>query len=307
MSLPYNDFATRLREILNVRVQKISINAGFTCPNRDGTVGTGGCTYCNNQTFNPDYCFHGRSITQQIEEGIGFFGKKSPEIKYLAYFQAYTNTYAPIDRLIALYEEALHHPGVIGLIVGTRPDCINDELLDYFQQLSRTRYVMIEYGVESTCDETLRFIHRGHTFSVAQQAIQQTAQRGIFTAAHLILGLPREERPTLLSHAQQLSSLPLTAIKLHQLQLIRDTAMTQQYEEHPDWFHLFSVDEYIDLCIDFLEQLTPKIAVERFTSQSPSNLLIAPNWKMKNHVFVSKLQKRMQEQNSYQGKQYKSV
>jgi radical SAM protein (TIGR01212 family) len=307
MSLPYNDYTSRLREILGVHVQKISINAGFTCPNRDGKVGKGGCTYCNNQTFNPEYCQQDKSVTQQLTEGISFFRKKHEEQKYLAYFQAYTNTYGELGHLIRLYEEALAYPDVIGLVIGTRPDCVNEELLDYFQKLSRKCYVMIEYGVESTCDETLNFINRGHTFEASKQAILATAKRGIHTAAHLILGLPGEDRPTLLAHAHHLSELPLTAIKLHQLQLIKGTLMAQQHEKHPKWFRLFTVDEYIDLCIDFLEVLHPNISVERFTSESPQRLLIAPDWKVKNHVFVVKLQRRMKERDTRQGKLYHSL
>lgn len=307
MTLPYNDYTTRLRESLGVHVQKISINAGFTCPNRDGKVGRGGCTYCNNQTFNPDYCLRDKSVTQQISEGISFFRKKYEKQKYLAYFQAYTNTYGELSYLTHLYEEALTYPDVIGLVVGTRPDCINEELLDYFLKLSRKCYVMIEYGVESTNDNTLNFINRGHTFNEAQNAIQATAQRGIHTAAHLILGLPGEDRATLLSHAHHLSKLPLTAIKLHQLQLIKGTVMAQQYAEHPEWFQLFSVDEYIDLCIDFLELLHPDISIERFTSQSPLHLLIAPDWKIKNHEFIVKLQRRMKDRDARQGRLYHSL
>ncbi|GAT63918.1 TIGR01212 family radical SAM protein [Paludibacter jiangxiensis] len=307
MPLPYNDYTTRLREILGVRVQKISINAGFTCPNRDGKVGTGGCTYCNNQTFNPEYCMQDKSVTQQITEGILFFRKKHEEQKFLAYFQAYTNTYGELCHLIRLYEEALAYPDVIGLVIGTRPDCVNEELLDYFQKLSRKCYVMIEYGVESTCDKTLNFINRGHSFESAQNAIRATAERGIYTAAHLILGLPGEDRTTLLSHALHLSKLPLTAIKLHQLQLIKGTTMAQQYIKHPEWFRLFSVDEYIDLCIDFLELLHPDISIERFTSLSPSRLLLAPDWKVKNYEFVVKLQRRMKERDTQQGKLYHAL
>jgi radical SAM protein (TIGR01212 family) len=304
MSIPYNDYSTRLREILGTRIQKISINAGFTCPNRDGKVGVGGCTYCNNQTFNPDYCQQEKSVSRQITEGISFFRKKYDDQKYLAYFQAYTNTYCDITHLIDLYEEALNYPDIIGLVIGTRPDCVGDELLDYFEKRSRTSYVMVEYGVESTCDETLEAINRGHDFETAQQAIRATAQRGIHTAAHLILGLPGEDRTTLLSHAHQLSELPLTAIKLHQLQLIKGTVMAQQFAEHLDQFRLFSVDEYIELCIDFLELLRPDISVERFTSQSPPRLLIAPDWKVKNYEFVAKLQRRMLARKTYQGRLY---
>lgn len=248
-----------------------------------------------------------KSVTQQITEGILFFRKKHEEQKFLAYFQAYTNTYGELCHLIRLYEEALAYPDVIGLVIGTRPDCVNEELLDYFQKLSRKCYVMIEYGVESTCDKTLNFINRGHSFESAQNAIRATAERGIYTAAHLILGLPGEDRTTLLSHALHLSKLPLTAIKLHQLQLIKGTTMAQQYIKHPEWFRLFSVDEYIDLCIDFLELLHPDISIERFTSLSPSRLLLAPDWKVKNYEFVVKLQRRMKERDTQQGKLYHAL
>jgi hypothetical protein len=304
LEIRYKDYTSVLRTQLQGWVQKISINAGFTCPNRDGKIGRGGCTYCNNQTFNPDYCLHGKSVAEQLEEGSCFFRQKHADQHYLAYFQAYTNTYASQGELETLYEEALRFPKVIGLVVGTRPDCVNEELLDYFAGLSRKYYVMIEYGVESTCDETLQFINRGHSFADAQQAIRATAQRGIHTSAHLILGLPHEDRPTLLHHAARLSELPLTAIKLHQLQLIKGTVMAQQYAEHPEWFNLFSAEEYIDLCIDFLERLHPSIAIERFTSQSPPKLLIAPDWGIKNHEFVVKLQRRMIERDARQGSKY---
>ncbi len=304
--LRYTDYTSLLREQLDGRVQKISINAGFTCPNRDGKLGYGGCTYCNNQSFNPDYCQPQKSVTDQLEEGIRFFRKKHEEQKYIAYFQAYTNTYASLDTLLNLYDEALQYPDVVGIAVGTRPDCINDALLDYFEELSRSRYVIVEYGVESTHNETLEFIHRGHTFEQAEEAIRATAQRNIITAAHLIIGLPHETHETWLQHAITLSQLPLSVLKLHQLQIIRGTAMAKQFEQHPEWFHLTTLEAYIDVVIDFLELLSPAIAMERFASQSPYNLLIAPAWGTKNHEFVVKLQRRMEERDTFQGKKWQA-
>lgn len=291
----------------NERVQKISVNAGFTCPNRDGKKGIGGCTYCNNQTFIPEYCKPAKTISQQIAEGIDFFKHKYQSQWYLAYFQSYTNTYDSIEKLIAIYEEALTHPRVAGLVVGTRPDCVNDELLDYFQQLSRKYYVMIEYGIESTNDDTLEFINRGHDFACAEKAISATAERGIYTAAHLILGLPKESRQTILSHADKVSKLPLTALKLHQLQLVKGTVMATQFAANPEWFHLYTADEYVDLAIDFLERLNPEIAIERFVSQSPYYLLIAPDWGLKNFEFTTKILKRLNERNAWQGRLYNSI
>ena len=300
----YLNYNTVLKSEFTKRVQKISINAGFTCPNRDGSKGTGGCTYCNNQTFSPDYCKSAKSVSQQIEEGIAFFNHKYEAQKYLAYFQSYTNTYDKLENLTQIYEEALINPKVVGIVIGTRPDCVSDELLDYFAELNKQYYVMIEYGVESTSDDTLKLINRGHDYACAEQVIRKTAARGLRTAAHLILGLPGESRETILSHAKKISGLPLTAIKLHQLQLVRGTVMARQFAEHPEWFNMMSAMEYIDLVIDFLEILHPQIAVERFISQSPPRLLIAPDWGLKNFEFVSKIEKRLVERDTWQGKKF---
>ena len=300
----YLNYNQVLKTEFSERIQKISINAGFTCPNRDGSKGTGGCTYCNNQTFSPEYCQSTKTVSQQLEEGIAFFHHKYQLQLYLAYFQSYTNTYDSLDKLKAIYNEVLSYPKVVGIVVGTRPDCVNDEMLDYFAELSKQYYVMIEYGIESTSDETLAFINRGHDYACAGQAIIDTAGRGIRTGAHIILGLPNVCREIILSHADKLSGLPLTALKLHQLQLVRGTKMVQQYAEHPEWFHLYTADEYIDLAIDFLERLNPEIAIERFVSQSPKELLVAPTWGLKNFEFTDKVEKRLKERDTWQGKRY---
>ena len=299
---PYRDFGNFLKEIFPYKVQKISINAGFTCPNRDGKKGFGGCTYCNNQTFSPEYCHTEKSVKEQLEEGIRFFSRKYPEMKYLAYFQAYTNTYDEIDRLISKYEEALSFPNVVGLIIGTRPDCMPDQLLDYFSTLSKNKFVMIEYGLESTLNRTLLRINRGHTHAESEDAILRTAKRGLYTGVHLILGLPGENKEEILHHADVLSALPITTLKLHQLQLIRNTRMAKEFEENPEQFHLYTADEYIDLVIDFIERLNPNFVVERFVSQSPKELLIAPDWGLKNFEFTAKVNKRIAERNAYQGR-----
>ncbi|HIZ25916.1 MAG TPA: TIGR01212 family radical SAM protein [Candidatus Barnesiella merdipullorum] len=297
----YRDFADFLSEHFDGKVQKISLHAGFTCPNRDGSIGVGGCTYCNNQTFSPDYCHTGKSITCQLDEGIAFFARKYPEMRYLAYFQAYTNTYGELEELRRKYEEALAHPGVVGLIIGTRPDCMPAGLLDYLAELSRRTFVLVEYGVESTCDETLHRINRGHDFATSADAIRRTSAAGVLVGAHMILGLPGETRAMMLDHARRMSQLPLDTIKLHQLQLIRHTRMAREYETRPQDFHLYDVDEYIDLAIDFAERLSPRIAIERFVSQSPAELLIAPNWGLKNHEFTARLLRRMRERDAWQG------
>ena len=301
----YNDLSAYLSTVFPFKVQKISLNAGFTCPNRDGTVGYGGCTYCNNQTFNPAYCRTEKSVTEQLEEGKQFFARKYPEMKFLAYFQAYTNTYAELEELKRKYEEALQVPDVVGLVIGTRPDCMPDSLLDYLEELNKQTFLIVEYGIESTDNAILKRINRGHTFEVAEAAVRKTAARGIRVGAHIILGLPGEDRSALVKQAGLLSSLPLTTLKLHQLQLIKGTRMAAEYEIQPADFHLYTADEYIDLVIDYVEHLRPDMVLERFVSQSPKELLIAPDWGLKNHEFTDKVKKRMRERDAWQGKKYK--
>ncbi|WP_101690318.1 TIGR01212 family radical SAM protein [Dysgonomonas massiliensis] len=301
----YKELGGLFNERFSFKVQKISINAGFTCPNRDGSKGLGGCTYCNNQSFSPGYGGKQRTVSDQLEDGIKFFSRKYPSMKYLAYFQSYTNTYEAPEVLIAKYEEALAYPDVVGLIIGTRPDCMPDVLLDYFTELNKRTFLMIEYGLESTLDRTLEFINRGHTHAESEEAIRKTAGRGIMTGAHLILGLPHENREEILNHARVISKLPLTTVKLHQLQLIKGTVMARQHREHPEWFDLFEVDDYIDLCIDFAELLNPDFIIERFVSQSPKELLIAPDWGLKNFEFTAKVMKRFEEREAVQGRLFK--
>lgn len=306
MSL-YCEYGPWLKDQIGCKVQKISLNAGFTCPNRDGRVGWGGCTYCNNQTFNPDYCVTTKSITQQLEEGKVFFARKYPDMKYLAYFQAYTNTYDSIERLKERYEEALSVEGVVGLVIGTRPDCMPDSLLDYLEHLSHRTFLLVEYGIESVYDHTLTRINRGHTHAQTEDAINRTAQRGIKVGAHIILGLPGEGRDALIKEASILSSMPISMLKLHQLQIIKGTRMAEEYAVRPSDFHLFTADEYIDLVIDFIERVRPDMVMERFVSQSPSSLLAVKGWGLKNYEFVDKVRRRMEERHAYQGRLYQTM
>ena len=300
----YNDLGCFLAKHFPFKVQKISVNAGFTCPNRDGSKGYGGCTYCNNQTFNPEYCRTEKSVRQQLEEGKEFFSRKYPEMKYLAYFQAYTNTYGELEKLKAMYEEALSVDGVVGLVIGTRPDCMPDSLLDYLEEMNGRTFLLVEYGIESTDDTTLKRINRGHDFACTVDAVKRTVSRGIMTGGHVILGLPGEDNDMIIRQAKDVSSLPLTTLKMHQLQLIKGTRMAHEYDERPEDFHLYTADEYIDLVLDYIEHLRPDLVLERFISQSPRELLIAPDWGLKNHEFTAKLKKRMLERDSYQGKKY---
>lgn len=300
----YNEFGPWLTAKLGCKVQKISINAGFTCPNRDGRVGVGGCTFCNNQTFNPEYCETSKSVTQQLEEGKAFFARKYPQMKYLAYFQAYTNTYGGLEELKVKYEEALVVEDVIGLIIGTRPDCVSDELLDYLAELSKRCFVLVEYGVESVYDKTLLRVNRGHDFAAVQDAMRRTSERGILIGAHVILGLPGESIEDMLAGASVLSSLPLTTLKIHQLQLIKGTRMADEYAADKDGFHLFTAEEHVSLVVDFVERLRPDIILERFVSQSPKSLLAVPGWGLKNYEFTELVRRRMSEKQTFQGRMY---
>ncbi len=301
----YNDFPTHFKKLFNKRVQKVSVDAGFTCPNRDGKIALNGCSYCNNKTFKPDYCRIEKSVTKQIQQGIDFFAKKYPDMKYLAYFQSYSNTYAPLEILKERYEEALSHPQIVGLVIGTRPDCVPHEVLDYLEELSKNYYVMVEFGVESVKDATLKRINRGHLFKEAQQALEETARRDIHNCAHLILGLPGENREDFLNQAKIISQLPVENLKLHQLQIHKGTRMAVEYKQKPEDFNLFSANEYIELVVDYLELLNPSIIMERFVSQSPKDLLIAPKWGLKNFEFIDKLNKRLQERDTWQGRLYR--
>ena len=291
---PYVDFATFLSRFFpGQKVQKITITAGFTCPTRDGSMGKGGCTYCNNKSFSPNYAAKLRPITEQIDKGISFFRKKYPEMKYLAYFQSYTNTYGEVADCIAKYEEALAHPDVVGLIIGTRPDCMPEPLLEYLSELAKRTFLLIEYGVESTWDKTRERIQRGHTWQESVDTIQRTHEAGILVGAHIILGLPGESREEMIAHAERLSRLPITTLKIHQLQIIRGTIMAGEYLRSPSDFHLFTEEEYIELCVDFVHHLRLDIVLERFVSQSPQELLLAPRWGWKNYEFTAKIRKAL--------------
>jgi len=300
----YREFGPWLTEKAGCKVQKISVNAGFTCPNRDGSLGVGGCTYCNNRTFNPEYCDTGKSVTQQLAEGKSFFAKKYPEMKYLAYFQAYTNTYGKVENVIRLYEEALSVSDVVGLVVATRPDCVSPEMLSYLSDLSRRCLLIVEYGIESTDDAVLKRINRGHDFQCTVDAVNRTHDVGILTGGHIILGLPGKPMHDVLDEAKVISSLPLDTLKIHQLQLIKGTVMADEYASDPSDFNMMTADEYIDFVIDYIERLRPDLVLERFVSQSPASLLATKGWGLKNYQFVERLRHRMIERGARQGRLY---
>ncbi|WP_430817494.1 TIGR01212 family radical SAM protein [Carboxylicivirga sp. RSCT41] len=302
----YNDYSSYIRRTFGERVQKVSINAGFTCPNRDGSKGTGGCAFCNNSTFNPSYCGPELSITEQIDKGSSFFRPKYQTQQYLAYFQAYSNTYGETDYLLEQYQQALDHPKVTGIVLGTRPDCISDDLLEHLKEWRKDYYIAIELGAESTSNETLAQINRGHSYEETIEAATKISAAGIPVGMHLILGLPGEDRKQLLQHAVEVSALPINFLKLHQLQIVKGSAFAGIYEENPAHFNLFTAEEFIDLIVDFLELMNPQIVMERFISQAPHDLLIAPRWGLKNFEFVAKVEKRLAERDTWQGRLYKA-
>lgn len=309
MHYPWGDdrrfysYAAYFKRAFGHRLQKVTINAGFSCPNRDGRLSTGGCTFCDNAAFTPSYCSSEKSITQQIEEGIEFHRRRYRTAqKYLAYFQSYSNTYAPLERLRECYDEALSHPDVVGIVVGTRPDCVDEQKLDYFASLAREKYVSIEYGVESCYDETLRRINRGHDFATAERAINLTAERGIHCGAHFILGLPFESDQMLIAQVERINSLPLQSIKFHQLQLFRGTALAREYDEHPEHFRFWSIDEYIDLFVEILRRLRPDIVVERFAGEAPPRYHHTKGWGLvRNEELMAMLDERLAQKDVHQG------
>ena len=297
--MEYKEFGTWLQAELGCKAQKLSVDAGLTCPNRDGTLGRGGCTFCDNRTFNPAYCRQGGSITDQLEAGKRFFSRKYPTMKYLAYFQSYSNSYGTLSHLKELYEEALRVPDVVGLVIGTRPDCMPDALLEYLEELNRRTFLLVEYGVESANEETLVRANRGHTFAQARECIIRTAQRGIRVGVHMILGFPWETRSELIRQAQLIASLPITTLKLHQLQVIKGTQLAREYELHP--WPLPTAEEYVDLVLEYISHLPPSLVLERFVSQSPPEYVIAPRWGLKNHEFSALVKKAIQKRSTQLG------
>lgn len=305
----FNSYSGYFKRTFGARVQKVAVNAGFTCPNRDGKISTGGCTFCNNGAFTPSYCLPAKSVTQQIDEGIEFHvNRYRTATKYLAYFQSFSNTYAPLEHLQRLYNEALSHPQIAGVIIGTRPDCVDVEKLDYFAELAKMHYVAIEYGVESTYDDTLRAVNRGHDFAAARWAIEQSAARGLHVGAHFVLGLPDESDEMLLRQIETINTLPLTTIKFHQLQVFKDTAMAAQYDTCPEMFRFWEVDEYIDLFVEMLRRLRADIVVERFASEAPPRYHYGRNWGLiRNETLLARLENRLKELNAHQGEFFISL
>ncbi len=302
----YNSYIGYFRKTYGERLQKVVVDAGFTCPNRDGLVGTGGCTYCDNAAFHPGYSTAGIPIHEQIDEGIKFHKVRYRKAeKFLAYFQPYSNTYAPLDRLRTLYEEALSHPLVAGIVIGTRPDCVDEEKLDWLASLARSHVVVIEYGIESVYDRTLRRINRGHTFEDALRAVEMTAARGLTQGAHFIFGLPGESVEDMLAYAPIINSMPLHSVKFHQLQIVRGTAMEREFASRPSDFVSFPLDGYLDFMTDLLERLRPDLYIERFAGEVPPRFVNSTPWGLlRNTELIRLLEQRLEERDTFQGRLY---
>ena len=296
----YNDWA---KSEYGGRLQKVSIDAGFTCPNRDGSLGVGGCSFCNNEGFSPSYLREERDISKQIDIGIEFMRRRYPKTKgFLAYFQGYSNTYDSLDHLKKTYELALAHPSISGLVIGTRPDCLPEETLDYLAELSKHMLVELEIGIESCNNEVLRECLRGHDFACTEDAIRRAARRGLFITGHLLLGLPLETRASLIEGANALAKLPLDALKFHQLQIVRGTRLANQYRSAPERILLLDPDNYLDAVIDMLEHLPPHIKIQRLGSEVPPNVLVSPDWGMRLHKFPACLEEKLKARSTWQGK-----
>ena len=300
----FNSYKRFLQEQFGGRMQKLTLNAGFTCPNRDGSIGVGGCTYCVNDAFNPSYCDVRKSVTLQLNEGIEFHQNRYRRADgYLAYFQAYSNTYGSLETMKEIYAPAIEHPLVKGIVVGTRPDCIDERKLEFFAKLQERMFVSIEYGVESCYDETLQRINRGHTFQQAVDAFALTKKYGIHTVGHFMYGLPGETIEMWLDAVRLINSLPMNGVKFHQLQLIKNTKMEQEFYEKPSDFHCFTIDNYVPFIVDITERLNPSFVIERFAGEVPPRFLRENTWGLTRYdVVLQRIEKEMERRDTYQGK-----
>src|SRR4030042_5696253 len=304
MPLRYNSFGSYIREKFGTKVYKVNVDAGFTCPNRDGTLGTTGCIYCNNDSFRPNSCKPTLSVSEQIRNGIIHIRKRYKAEKFLVYFQPYTNTYAPVEELERLYKEALVEPSVIGLAIGTRPDAVDDEKIRLLEELAKRYFIIVEYGMQSIYDRTLEFINRGHDYKTFLKALDMTKDKGIYSGAHVIVGFPTESKEEMLFMADEISHMPVDFLKIHQLQVIKDTPLEIMYGEHP--FHVFDYEEYLEFVTAFIGRLSPKIVLQRLFATAPDNILIAPRWDKSRQEILRDIEKRLELKDIYQGKNLKS-
>jgi hypothetical protein len=300
----FRSFGQYMREKFGHTVYKVNVDAGFTCPNRDGTLGVSGCIYCNNDSFRPNSCRPTLSVTDQVANGIAHVKKRYGAENFLVYFQPYTNTYAPVEHLETLFLEALREPSVAGLAIGTRPDAIDHEKIKMLEDLASKYFILIEYGLQSIYDKSLKFINRGHDYQTFLNALEITVNRGILIGAHIIAGFPTETRDETLAMADDLSSLPIDFLKIHQLQVVKDTPLEEFYIKEP--FHVFEYQEYLDFLADFIERLSPEIVLQRLFATAPDDILVAPLWGRNRHQILKDIEKNLEIRGTYQGKKYKA-
>jgi len=300
----FNTFGPFMKNKFGSRVYKVNVDAGFTCPNRDGTLGVSGCIYCNNDSFRPGSCRPSLSVNEQVKNGISYVRRRYGAEKFLVYFQPFTNTYAPVDHLETLYKEALADPAVIGLAIGTRPDTVDEAKIQLLETLASRQFILVEYGLQSIYDKSLNFINRGHDYSTFLKALQMTKGRGIHIGAHIIVGFPTETREEMLAMAEEISLLPVEFLKVHQLQIVRETLLEKMYGNN--LFHTFEYDEYLDFIVDFIERLSADIVLQRLFATAPDNILIAPQWGRNRHQILQDIEKRMESRDTCQGKKYKT-
>ncbi len=301
----YSSFGSYIREKFGKKVYKVNIDAGFTCPNRDGTVAYGGCIYCNNDSFRPSSCKPTLTIKQQVENGIAYLSKRYGAEKFIAYFQPYTNTYAPVKELEKIYSQALSHPDVIGAAIGTRPDAVDELKLDFLEYLSNEYFVLIEYGLQSIYEKTLEFINRGHDYKCFIDTLEITKRRGIYIGAHVIVGFPTETREEMLAMADEITTLPIDFLKIHQLQIINDTLLADMFMKSP--FHVFDYNEYIDFLVEFIERLPSHIVLQRLFATAPDDILIAPKWGKSRQEILRDIDERFMQRETFQGKNFKNI
>lgn len=296
----YNSFGSYVKKRFGSKVFKVNIDAGFTCPNRDGTLGNGGCIYCNNDSFRPPSCKPALSVREQVRNGINYLRKRYSAERFIAYFQPYSNTYAPVKELERLYSDALTELSLIGISIGTRPDCIDDEKLNLLKGFSSNKFILLEYGLQSIYEKTLRFINRGHDYQTFLNAVEMTKKRGLHTGAHIIVGFPTETKEEMLYMADVVSEIGIEFLKIHQLQVIKNTPLADIYQKEP--FHVFEYEEYLNFTVDFISRLSPEIVIQRLFSTSPDELLIAPRWEKSRHEILRDIERRFIENDTWQGK-----
>lgn len=303
MDKRYNDFNSHLRSLFGCRVQKITVDAGLSCPNRDGTVSTGGCIFCNARGSGSGAHSRGLTITDQLLQGKKFLGRRYKAKKFLAYFQSFSNTYAPVDKLQKLYDEALAVEDVVGLSIGTRPDCVALPVLDLLQNYAGQRLIWIEYGLQSASDKTLKFINRGHDVRSFEDAVKATSNRGIKICAHVILGLPGESRRDILHTAKAVAGMGIDGVKLHLLYVVKGTALETLYRQGS--YRCLEQQAYIDLVCDFLERLPPEMVIQRLTGDPHPEELVAPQWALRKTDTLQKINETLVNRNSWQGSKYR--